>query len=175
MRSLYRALGYDFPRLLTLDVRDCVLVEVENPLPKPFALSTFWLPNVVLSCDYLISIAPFKIFGNQGRLSISNLLSLLPISKYRGEAEYGWGVLYGLGIQRVIADLHFTLPFDLGIIEGSKRFIETNGDLAEGFVEGYGKILVGEPYEVDWEASQAAELETDYLRLIDLGKRQLAT
>ncbi len=85
MRALYRALGYDFPRVLTLDVMDCVLVEVENPLPRPFAISTFWLPNVLLSCDYLISVTPFKVLGNQGYFTISNLLSLLPTKKYHTE------------------------------------------------------------------------------------------
>ena len=28
----YKALGYDFPRVLTLDVKDCTWVEVDNPL-----------------------------------------------------------------------------------------------------------------------------------------------
>ena len=175
MYSLYHTLGYDFPRVLALDVKDCVLVEVENPLPKPFALSTFWLPNVVLSCDYLITISPFKVFGNQGSFSIRNLLGLLPVSKYHGEAGYGWSALYSLGIQRVIADLHFTIPFDLGIIEGKKKFLGAGDDPTQGYAEDYGKVFLGEPYEVDWEASQAAELETEYLRLIQLGKKQTLT
>ncbi|MCD6358415.1 MAG: hypothetical protein J7L90_00405, partial [Dehalococcoidia bacterium] len=61
MNSIYRTLSYDFPRVLTLNVQDCSLVEVENPLNKAFVLNTFWLPNVVLSCDYLITIAPFEV------------------------------------------------------------------------------------------------------------------
>jgi len=48
---IYKELGYDFPRVLMLDVRDCIWVEVENPLPHPFVLPTFWVPNVVLSSD----------------------------------------------------------------------------------------------------------------------------
>ena len=51
VHSIYRALGYDFPRTMLLDVGEFVPVEVENPLPKPFALSTIWVPNVILSCD----------------------------------------------------------------------------------------------------------------------------
>ena len=125
MKPICRALSYDFPRVLTLDVNDCVFVEVENPLSRPFALSTFWLPNVLLYCDYLMSIAPFKVFSRQGSLSIKNLLGLLPASKYHGEDEPGWGALYSLGIDRVIADLYFTLPFDLGIIDARKRFLGT--------------------------------------------------
>ncbi|GAI16151.1 unnamed protein product, partial [marine sediment metagenome] len=55
---IYQALGYNFPRVLTLDVKDCIWVEVDNPLPKPLAVPTFWVPNVILSCDYLMTVAP---------------------------------------------------------------------------------------------------------------------
>ena len=58
---VYQALGYNFPRLLTLDVKDCIWVEVDNPLTKPLAVPTFWVPNVILSSDYLITIAPLKV------------------------------------------------------------------------------------------------------------------
>ncbi len=173
MQSIYHALGYDFPRVIALDVKDCVLVEVENPLTHPFAMSTFWLPNIVLYCDYLISIAPAKVFDRQGSFSIKNLLGLLPVSKYQGEAEYGCGSLYSLGIGRVTADLYFTLPFDLGIIDAGKKFIGID-DPTKGQIEDYGKIFSGDPYEVDREASQAMGLVTDYLQLIGIGKAQLA-
>ncbi len=168
----YQALGYDFPRVLMLDVRDCIWVEVENPLPHPFAIPTFWIPNVVLSSDYLISIAPFKVLGRSGCFSIRNLLRLLPVAKYRGETPGGWGALYDLGIDKVIADLYFTLPFDLGIIDARKRFFGMD-NVREGMVEEYGKILVGEPYEIDREASKIAGLDLEYLELIEVGKLQL--
>ncbi len=29
---IYQSLGYDFPRVLMLDVKDCIWVEVDNPL-----------------------------------------------------------------------------------------------------------------------------------------------
>ena len=51
IHPIYQSLGYNFPRVLTLDVKDCILVEVDNPLPKPFAVPTFWVPNVILSSD----------------------------------------------------------------------------------------------------------------------------
>lgn len=174
MRSIYRDLGYDFPRVLTLDVEDCILVEVENPLTRPFALPTFWLPNVLLYCDYLITITPFKIFDKQGSFSIKNLLGLLSASKYRGDRGTDWGSLYSLGIDKVIADLYFTLPFDLGIIDARERFLGTN-EPTEGISEDYGKIFVGEPYEVDCEASQSIRLVTEHLQLIEIAKTQLAS
>ncbi len=166
---VYKALSYDFPRVLMLDVKDCLCVEVDNPLPKPLAVPTFWVPNVILSSDYLITVAPLKVINGMSSLSIMNMLTLLPSSKYRGEALGDWGALYSLGIERVIADLYFTLPFDLGIIEARQKFISWDDPL-KGEIEEYGKVFVGEPYEVDCEASEALGLKTGYLKLIKEAK-----
>ena len=162
---IYQTLGYNFPRVLRLDVRDCVWVEVDNPLPKPLVVPTFWVPNVILSCDYLITVAPLKVIGRSSSLSIMNLLGVLPSSKYGGGAKGGWEALYSLGVDKVIADLYFTLPFDLGIIEARQKFIAQD-DPTKGEVEESGKVFVGEPYEVDSEASKMLGLKTDYLDLI---------
>jgi len=166
---IYQALGYNFPRVLTLDVKDCIWVEVDNPLPKPLAVPTFWVPNVILSSDYLITMAPLKVFNGMGSLSLMNLLTVLPSSKYGGGAPGGWGALYSLGIDRVIADLYFTLSFDLGIIEARQKFISW-GDPIQGEIEEYGKVFIGEPYQVDCEASEALGLKTGYLDLIKVAK-----
>jgi len=171
---VYQALGYDFPRVLTLDVKDCVWVEVDNPLPKPLAIPTFWVPNVILSSDYLISVAPLKIINGGCCLSIMNLFSLLPISKYYDKYPNGLDALYSLGIDRVIADLYFTLPFDLGIIEARKKLVGKD-DPSRDEVEEYGKIFIGEPYEVDREACEILGLKTPYLDLIKTAKVQLET
>ena len=167
-----QALGYNFPRVLILDVKDCIWVEVDNPLHKPLAIPTFWVPNVILSCDYLISVAPLKVFNGRGNLSIMNLLTSLPVSKYRCEASGGWGELYNLGIEKVIADLYFTLPFDLGIIEARQKLVST-GDSTQGKIEECGKVFIGEPYEVDCEASAALGLKTEHLNLIKEAKVEL--
>lgn len=166
---IYQALGYNFPRVLTLDVKDCIWVEVDNPLPKPLAVPTFWVPNVILSSDYLITVAPLKVFNGMGSLSLMNLLTGLPSSKYGGEALGGWGALYSLGIDRVIADLYFTLSFDLGIIEARQKFISW-GDPIQGEIEECGKVFIGEPYQVDCEVSEALGLKTGYLDLIKVAK-----
>ena len=166
---LYQSLGYDFPRVLLLDVKDCIWVEVDNPLPKPLAVPTFWVPNVILSSDYLITVAPLKVLKRRGSFSIMNMLTVLPSIKYSGEAPGGWRALYQLGIDRVIADLYFTLPFDLGIIEARQKFVGWD-DPVEGEVEEYGKVFVGEPYEVDCEVSELLGLQTGYLDLIKEAK-----
>ncbi len=171
---IYQALGYNFPRVLTLDVKDCIWVEVDNPLPKPLAVPTFWVPNVILSSDYLITVAPLKVFNGMGSLSLMNLLTMLPSSKYGGEAPGGWGALYSLGIDRVIADLYFTLSFDLGIIEARQKLISW-GDPIQGEIEEYGKVFIGEPYQVDCEVSEALGLKTGYLDLIKVAKAGFET
>ena len=168
IHPIYKALGYNFPRVLTLDVKDCVWVEVDNPLAKYLAIPTFWVPNVILSSDYLITVAPLKIINGKLNLSIMNLLTALPSNKYDGNAS-GWRELYKLGIDKVIADLYFTLPFDLGIIEARQKFI-TKDDPTQGSAEDYGKIFVGKPYEVDCEVSEALGLKTKYLELIKEAK-----
>jgi len=169
IHPIYQALGYNFPRVLTLDVRDCIWVEVDNPLPKPLAVPTFWVPNVILSSDYLITVAPLKVFNGKGSFSLMNLLTLLPSSKYSGEASESWEALYSLGIDRVIADLYFTLPFDLGIIEARQKFIGLD-DPTRGEIEEYGKVFVGEPYQVDREVSEILGLKTEYTEYLDLIK-----
>ena len=159
VQPLYHALGYDFPRVLTLDVNDCTWVEVDNPLPKPLAMPTFWVPNVVLSSDYLISVAPPNVVNDTAYLSIMNLLSLLPSSKYSNISDGGWADLYSMDINKVLADLYFTLPFDLGIIESRQK--------SAGGKDGQcDQIFVGEPLQVDFEASQALGIKAIYLDLI---------
>jgi len=169
IHPVYQALGYNFPRILTLDVNNCIWVEVDNPLPKHLAVPTFWVPNVVLSSDYLITMAPLKVVQGKGSLSLMNLLSLLPSSKYGGGAHGGWRDLYNLGIDKVVADLYFTLPFDLGIIEARQKFV-TQDDPTQGEVEECGKVFIGEPYQVDCEASETLGLKTGYLDWINMAK-----
>jgi uncharacterized protein (DUF362 family) len=167
---IYQALGYDFPRVLTLDVKDCIWVEVDNPLPKPLVVPTFWVPNVILSSDYLISVAPLKVVKGMAHLSIMNLLSLLPSAKYGDGSRGGWEELYDLDIEKVLTDLYFTLPFDLGIIEG-QQLLTSRGEPTIGEVEECGQVFVGEPYEVDLEASQELGLKADYLDCIEESQR----
>ena len=172
-RPIYEALGYNFPRVLTLDVKDCTYVEVDNPLPKPFVMPTFWVPNVILSSDYLITVAPLKTYNGSGSFTIMNLLSLLPSIKYNGSDERGaWESLYSLGIEKVLADLYFTLPFDLGIVEARQKFA-VKADPSEGTVEKYDKVFIGEPYEVDLEVATALGLKINYLELIKSAKVEL--
>jgi hypothetical protein len=166
---IYQALGYNFPRVLMLDVKDCIWVEVDNPLPKPFAVPTFWIPNVILSSDYLITVAPLRVIGDRPELTITNLVSALPSSKYGSGASGGWESLFSLGMDKVIADLYFTLPFDLGIIEARQRFT-SDLDPTKGKIEENGKVFWGEPFDIDSEASEQLGLKAEYLDLIRVAR-----
>ena len=169
---VYQALGYNFHHVLMLDIRDSIFIEVQNPLAQFYAVESFWVPNVVLRSDFLITATPFKVSGSSGHFSVANLLSLLPVSKYRKGSSGGWGSLYELGIEKVLADLYFTLPFDLGIIEARQKFSYTD-DPKKGEAEDYGKILMGEPHEIDLKASQIAGVDCEHLKLISEGRVQL--
>ena len=60
-------------------------------------------------------------------------------------------------MDRVIADLYFTSPFDLGIVGGGEE------------------IFAGEPYEVDREVAELCGAKADYLDLIQRGKKRRNT
>ncbi len=169
---VYQALEYNFHQVLMLDIRDSIFIEVQNPLSQFYAVESFWVPNVVLRSDFLISVTPFKVCGNYGRFSVANLLGLLPVSKYKKGKSGGWGALYELGIEKVLADLYFTLPFDLGIIEAHQKFSYTD-DPTKGEAEDYGKTLVGEPCEIDIEACEIAGIKCEHLGLISESRVQL--
>jgi hypothetical protein len=166
---IYKSLSYDFPRVLMLDVKDCIWVEVDNPLPKPFAVPTFWIPNVILSSDYLITVSTLKVINERPEFSVMNLLSALPSTKYGARAG-GWDSLFGLGIDKVMADLYFTLPFDLGIIEAQQMFTGKTAQLAQGKIDNVDKVFMGEPFDIDNEACQLLGLKSEYLDLIKVAR-----
>ncbi|MDP6099954.1 MAG: DUF362 domain-containing protein [Dehalococcoidia bacterium] len=165
MGPTYQALGYSFPRVLTVDVKDSVCVEIETPLVKSFALGSAWVPNVLLSCDFWINVATCKVAGGEGQFAIHNLLGLLPHTKYRRQD------LQALGMERVMADLYFILPFDMAIIDCRQRFTGDREGL--GQVDDYGKVLLGESLEVDQEIAQDCGARTEYIELIRNARAEL--
>ena len=169
---IYEKLKYDFHHVLIFDIKDSLFLEIENPLTQFLVESTFWIPNMVIRSDYLISITPFHVVDGNGWFSIANLLNLLQVNKYKKMGMTGWEGLSELGISNVLADLYFTLPFDLGIIEARQKHYTSGNDI-EGRVEYCGKILVGEPFEVDKEATELAGIRTEYLDLITEFRNQL--
>jgi len=169
---VYQSLKYNFNRVLLLDVKDSIFLELENPLQEFYASPTFWVPNLVLRSDFLISVAPFHVVGGSGRFTIANLLGLLPLSTRKGHDLPEFQGLKGLETEKVLADLHFTLPFDMGILEARLRF-DYEHDVDAGTATQYGKIIVGEPYEVDTLAARLVGAQPEHLELIERGKQLL--
>jgi len=170
---VYQSLRYNFNRVLLLDVKDSIFLELENPLVEFYASPTFWVPNLVLRSDFLISIAPFHMFRGSGRFTIANLLGLLPLAARKGHEPPEYQGLKGLEIEKVLADLYFTLPFDMGILEARQRF-DYDQDIDAGTTAQYGKIIVGEPHEVDSLAARLVGAQPEHLTLIERGKQVLA-
>lgn len=167
MSAIYQALNYRFPRVLTLDVKDSIWVEIESPLSKPYALSSAWVPNVLLSCDFWINVANCNIIRNVGHFTLHNLLGLLPVAKYR------WSDLVSLGLDKILADLYFIIPFDLAVLDARQKLIAESESEEGGRIEDYGKIFVGEPYEVAREASQLLGTNMEYLELVRAARVEL--
>jgi uncharacterized protein (DUF362 family) len=169
---MFEELHYKFNRTLLLDVKDSIFLEMENPLQEFFASPTFHVPNLVLRSDYLISVAPYHVHVKNGRFSIANLLGLLPVNQKRTGATPDYLGLRGLDMERVLADLYFTLPFDMGIVEARQRWDYEN-DPTKGHATDCGKILVGDPFEVDVLAARLYGTMPEHLSLIDQGRRAL--
>ncbi len=110
---------------------------------------------------------PLKSLNGKGWLSIANLLSLLSTERY----GKGWRNLYEMDIERVLADLYFTMPFDISIIEATKK-LEIGSDGKDTFTPA-GKIYLGEPYYIDGEAAELENMPTPYLDLIDDAESEL--
>ncbi|TFH36138.1 MAG: DUF362 domain-containing protein [Dehalococcoidia bacterium] len=167
---VYQALRYSFKRVLLLDVKDSIFLELENPLQEFYASPTFWVPNLVLRSDFLISVAPFHVVEGSGRFTIANLLGLLPLSPRKGHDLPEYQGLKGLETEKVLADLYFTLPFDMGILEARQRF-DYEQEFDSGSASQCGKIIVGDPYEVDSLAARLVGAQPEHLTLIDRGKQ----
>jgi hypothetical protein len=169
---VYQSLRYSFNRVLLLDVKDSIFLELENPLQEFYASPTFWVPNLVLRSDFLISVAPFHVVAGSGRFTIANLLGLLPLSARKGQDLPEYQGLKGLEMEKVLADLYFTLPFDMGILEARLRY-DYQQDVDTGTATQYGKIIVGDPYEVDTVAARLVGAQPEHLELIERGKHIL--
>lgn len=169
---VYQSLRYNFDRVLLLDVKDSIFLELENPLQEFYASATFWVPNLVLRSDFLISVAPFHTVAGSGRFTIANLLGLLPLTAKKGHDLPEYQGLKGLEIEKVLADLYFTLPFDMGVLEARQRF-DYDQDVDSGMTSQYGKIIVGDPFEVDSLAARLVGAQPEHLALIERGKQLL--
>ena len=62
------------------------------------------------------------------------------------------------------------MPFDLGIIEAQQKFEGRGQQVGYGTVENYGKMFLGEPFDIDNEACQMLGVKAEYLELIKMAR-----
>ena len=109
------------------------------PLRSPHSpLRELYLPNTVLECDLLVSVAKMKTHHWVGAtLSMKNLFGLVPGS------VYGWpkNILHWSGIHECIADLHTLFPKQFAIVDGIEG-MEGNGPIL-GQPKSMGLLVAG--------------------------------
>jgi uncharacterized protein (DUF362 family) len=115
---------------------------IPNPLSK---LKSIYLPQTVLDCDLLVSVAKMKTHHWAGAtLSMKNLFGLVP------GAVYGWpkNVLHWSGMTECSVDLHHMFPKQFAIVDGIMG-MEGNGPI-QGTPKHVGVLVAGRnPAAVD--------------------------
>lgn len=172
MKDIYQDLKYNFTRALLKDVRNVDMVEIDNPLLKPLIMPTFQIPNIILSSDFLISVTPLRIVGGQAQLTIPNLMSLITCTKQNADSSLEISQVYIKEKAKVLTDLYYTIPFDLGIVDASEKLIcKTESSVGDSSY--YGRVFIGDPYQVDREVTQTLGIRADYLKMIDDSRADL--
>ena len=105
---------------ITLDYEDLNYYDYTEDVPVPgggFALNSYSIPNTILNCDRLISVAAMKTHHRTGvTLTHKNYVGISPASVYGAGGWNHWGVPHDK-IERAICDLFSYHPADLGVIE----------------------------------------------------------
>jgi uncharacterized protein (DUF362 family) len=154
-------------RFVDLNLDDVTRVGIASPQSR---LREIYLPNTVLGCDLLVSLAKMKTHHWVGAtLAMKNLFGLVPGS------IYGWpkNVLHWAGIPECIADIHRLFPRQFAIVDGIDG-MEGNGPIL-GHTKRAGVIVAGrDPISVDATCCRLMGIEPErvnYLRLAGGGSR----
>lgn len=139
--DLAEAAGYfaeipEFERVF-VDLNLDEISEVKLPRPAP-DLAGLWLPQTVLACDLVISLAKMKTHHWVGAtLGMKNLFGLVP-----GQV-YGWpkNILHWAGIDECIVAVNSAVPNMFTIVDGVEG-MEGNGPI-QGRRKHAGVIVAG--------------------------------
>jgi hypothetical protein len=132
-------------------------------------------PELLDEVDCRISVGCLKRTALKGRplisSSIKNLYGLFPRERYRGRSPHARGQLHVPDVQRVIADVYFTLgvKFDGAVVDADQKFISRDWQPDLGHAEPVGKVIFGDDLvATDRRACEIAdEPISDYLALIE--------
>ncbi|MDE3198444.1 MAG: DUF362 domain-containing protein [Acidobacteriota bacterium] len=135
--------------------------EIPSPVSK---LKSLYLPQTVLDCDLLVSLAKMKTHHWAGAtLSMKNLFGVVP------GGVYGWpkNVLHWAGIPESIVDLHHLFPRQFAIVDGIVG-MEGNGPI-QGTPKAAGVLVAGrDPAAVDATCCRIMRIDPrkiEYLRI----------
>ncbi|UCE19040.1 MAG: DUF362 domain-containing protein [Gemmatimonadota bacterium] len=103
-----------------IDLVDLNYDDYTSNVPVPgggFALDSYSVPNTILNCDRLISVAAMKTHHRTGvSLTHKNYVGIAPAQVYGAGGWSKWGLPHDM-IERVVCDLFSYHPADLGLIE----------------------------------------------------------
>jgi uncharacterized protein (DUF362 family) len=148
-------------RFVDLNLDDVTRISIPSPRSQ---LREIYLPNVVLGCDLLVSLAKMKTHHWVGAtLAMKNLFGLVPGS------IYGWpkNILHWAGIPESIADLHSLFPRQFAIVDGIVA-MEGNGPIL-GHKKTAGVIVAGrDPVSVDATCCRLMGIEPEQIEYLQL-------
>ena len=136
---------------------------IPDPLSK---LDSLYLPQTVLDCDLLVSVAKMKTHHWAGAtLSMKNLFGLVP------GAVYGWpkNVLHWAGIPESIVDLHHLFPRQFAIVDGIVG-MEGNGPI-QGTPKYAGVLVAGrDPVGVDATCCRVMGIDPKQIQYLQMAR-----
>ncbi len=139
----------------------------KRAIPNPVSqLNGLYLPQTVLDCDLLVSIAKMKTHHWAGAtLSMKNLFGVVP------GAVYGWpkNVLHWAGIPESIVDLHHLFPRQFAIVDGVIG-MEGNGPI-QGTPKHAGVLVAGpDPVAVDATCCRIMSLDPGKIAYLQIAR-----
>ena len=148
-------------RFVDLNLDDVTRVAIVSPQSH---LREIYLPNTVLGCDLLVSLAKMKTHHWVGAtLAMKNLFGLVP------GAIYGWpkNVLHWAGIPECIADLHSLFPRQFAMVDGIEG-MEGDGPIL-GRKKPAGVMVAGrDPISVDATCCRLMGIEPERVKYLQL-------
>ena len=142
-RTAFRSAGYDSDGDMREDVTGAPLVDLNDSggtgvadparvtrvvVPAGLMRTEYWVPNVVLEADVLISVPVLKNHYNAGvTLGMKNLIGLLPNDLYHGPGNiYGKNSLSHSPVEldRHIVDVNLARRPDFVVVDGQRGMID---------------------------------------------------
>ncbi len=170
LESLQSEFGVTFLDADTLPHR-----KYPNMSPSPQRYREMSAPVLLSEVDCRISIGCLKRTTLNGKVLISsvikNLYGLFPREIYHGRSPHARGQLHLPDVQRIIADVYWTIGilFDGAVVDATQKFVSRDWQPDKGIAQDIGKVLWGDDLlSVEREACiLAADGQPEYLNWIE--------